>query len=218
MNDETNRDSAAATISNEVEDALTRHNRNWMADGIVEIVLGSLWFVWGLIVVLPMIFPGRVLIELRLVLLMGSMGAMPVLLKRAIRGWKERVSFPRTGYVELQRPRSRWKITLIVFGSAFVGLIISRGSRPVEQWLALGLGAVMFLAMILTAWKMRAARLMALSPLVLATAMTSFLLGLRFSTCSGVLLLAYAFVNLLDGLLRLRSYLKAHPEPAGATL
>ena len=217
MNDEMNRSSAAATMPNEVEDALKRHSRNWMADGIVEIVLGGFWLFWGVIVILPLIFHDRAMTQLRLVLLLSSMGAMPFLLKRAVRGWKERVSFPRTGYVELQKPHSRWRITFILFGSVFVGLVVSRGSRPLEQWLALGLGVVMFLSMLLFAWKMRAVQLIALSWLVIAAAVTSFFLDLQFSTCCGVLLLAYAFVCLVDGLLRLRSYLKAHPATAGAT-
>ena len=215
MKDERNGGGSTATMSNEVEDALARHNRNWMADGIVEIVLGGLWLFWGVLVALPLIFHDHEMVQLRLLLLVFSMGAMPFVLKRAIRGWKERVSFPRTGYVELRPPRSRWKIAFILSGSVFFGLAVSHGSRPMEQWLALGLGVVMFLAMLLPAWKMRATRLMALSPLVPATAMMSFFFDLRFTTCSGVLLLAYAFVFLLDGLLRLRSYLHAHPAPVG---
>jgi len=222
MNDEMNRNGGStATMPNEMEDALTRHNRNWMADGIVEIVLGSFWLVWAAVVLLPILFPGSMTAQLRLVLLLASMGAMPFALRRSIRGWKERVSVPRTGYVELKKPGAKWKLLYIALGGLLgycFGLLFSQGSRSVTQWGALGLGFIMFLAMVLTAWRMRAMRLFALSWVVLAAAMVSFVLNFRVATCSGLLLLAYAFVCLVDGLLRLRSYLKAHPEPVGATL
>jgi hypothetical protein len=208
-------------MPNGVEDALQRHNRNWMADGIVEIVLGSFWLVWAAVVLLPVLFPGSMTAQLRVVLLLASMGAMPFVLKRSIRGWKERVSVPRTGYVELKKPTWKWKIVYIVLGSISgycFGLLFSQGSRSIQQWGAFGLGMMMFLAMVWTAWRMRATRLFVLSWVVLAATVASFVLNFRVSTCSGVLLLAYAFVCLVDGLLRLRSYTKAHPEPVGATL
>lgn len=218
MKDQLNRSGSSPLAVGQIEDALTRHDRSWMADGIVEIVLGSFWLLWGLIVVLPLIFHDRTLVELRLVLLLSSMGAMPFVLRRAIRGWKERMSFPRTGYVELQQRPSRWKVGFIVIGAGAayqVAILGSRGSRSLEQWMSLGLGVLMFLAMLLPAWRIRAIRLAVLSWLVLGTAMASFLLQLEFTTCAGVLLLVYAFVCLVDGLLRMRSYLKVHPSPPG---
>ena len=211
-----NPNGGSATIA--VEDALTRHNRNWMADGIVEIVLGSFWLLWGSIMVMPLLSRDPVLKQLRLVLILVSMGSMPFVLRRAIRGWKERVSFPRTGYVELKKPSSKWNLSHIALGSALgysFGLLFSQGSRSVTQWGALGLGMIMFLAMGLMAWRMRAMRLFALSWVVPAAALASFVLNFRVATCSGVLLLAYAFVCLVDGSLRLHEYKLQHPLPAG---
>jgi len=69
MNDQLNANGTAA-MSNDMEDALTRHNRAWMADGIVEIVLGSFWLLWGAIVVVPAMFPGAMTAQLRLVLIL----------------------------------------------------------------------------------------------------------------------------------------------------
>ena len=220
MNDQLNPNNGAA-MSSDVEDALTRHNQNWMADGIVEIVLGSFWLIWAAVALLPVLFPGSMTAQLRVVLLLVSMAAFPFGLRRAIRGWKARVSFPRTGYVELKKPTTKWKIVYAVLGSIFgysFGLLFSQGARSIQQWGAFALGVIMFLAMVWTAWRMRAMRLFVLSWVVLAAAVASFVLDFRVATCSGVLLLAYAFVNLVDGGLRLRSYTKAHPEPLGAAL
>jgi hypothetical protein len=221
MNDRLSPNGPAAIPNDPIEAAMTRHNQAWMADGIVELVLGSFWFLWGSIAVMPLLFHDPILKQLRPVLILASMGAMPFVLRRAIRGWKERVSFPRTGYVELKKPPSKWTLVHIALGSALgycLGLLFSQGSRSVAQWASLGLGVVMFLAMVLMAWRIRAMRLFALSWVVLAAAVASFVLNFRVSTFSGVLLLAYAFVCLLDGGLRLRSYLKQHPEPVGAAL
>ena len=212
MNDKLN-----TTLDAPIQQALNRTQQYWMSDGIVELVLGGTWLVWGGVVFLPILIPDPRMATVRVIALLASMALIPMMFGRLIKGWKERLSFPRTGYVELRKhKRMRLVIVFPVAATAFmVSLLSSHGPNPVRYWMPLGLSLVMSLSFLWTAWRIVSLRLALLSWLVTAAGIVTTAMNAGFSVSCAVLLLTSGAVLVGDGLLTMRTYLRKHPLPAG---
>lgn len=199
-------------------DAVQRSQRHWMADGIPEIVLGLLWFVWGSAVLLPFFFSKQVPARITAVLLMLTMAGFGLFAKPLIHGWKERVSFPRTGYIELRRPSRRVRIVVVVAAGVIafaVALLASTGHRTGREWMPIGLGLLFAASILYWAWKMRSVRLAVFSGIIAAVAIAASIFHLRQDLSYGLTLITAGAACLADGMLIYRAYLHAHPLPAG---
>jgi hypothetical protein len=208
-----------ATVNeHQIEHAMGGAHRYWMADGIVEIVLGSTWLVWGGIVFLPTLIPDPRMATVRVIALLVSMAALPMMFGRLIKGWKERLTFPRTGYVELRKHKSRMRLVIVipVAATAFmISLLSSHGPNPVRYWMPLALSLVMSLSFLWTAWRIGSLRLGLMSWLVTAAGIVTTAMNTAFAASCAVLLLTSGTVLVGDGLLSMRTYLRKHPLPAG---
>src|SRR5512142_253259 len=91
-----------------IEDALRKPRRYWNADGIPEIAIGAFWLLWGIIVLLPIVAPR--LAQWRNVLAMLGVLTAPGLMDFAVKKWKERVTFPRGGYVQFRPPTGSMRL------------------------------------------------------------------------------------------------------------
>lgn len=208
-----------ATVNeHQIEHAMGGANRYWMADGIPQIVLGGTWLVWGGVVFLPIVIPDPRMATVRVIALLVSMAVIPIVFGRLIKEWKERLTFPRTGYVELRKHKSRMRFVIVipVAATAFVvSLLASHGPNPVRYWIPLVLSLVMSVSFLWTAWKIGSPRLGLLSRLVTAAGIVTTAMNVGFSQSCAVLLLTFGVVLVGDGLLSMRSYLRRHPLPAG---
>lgn len=198
-----------------LKNALKRPALYTVIDGIPQIVLGSLWLLWAAIVLLPAYYPHVIAPQARVFLLLMSMLVLPLAMKRLIRSWKERVTYPRTGYIEL---RHRWTRTaLIAISGAAMGAVwgqlVVRGTA-LKPWLPLVLGVGMSIGFLYWAIRVGSKRLGVMCWITTGLGLILSLQRVPFTEATGWILLASGVVSVGDGLLVMREYLAAHPLAA----
>jgi hypothetical protein len=200
-------------VAEPLRHAVGRSQRYWISDGIPEIVMGGFWVIWGLVVLLPPLFsrtPG----PLMPVLIIVAMSAAGLLMKPLIYGWKERATFPRTGYIELRQPdrHVRYGIPILVFAIALAVGVFSRfEERSLREWVPLGLGLLLAATLLQASWKIHSLRLAIFSIAVAGVAIIASVLQMPRAQSIAVTLLTAGLSCVADGVLVLRAYLRAHP-------
>jgi hypothetical protein len=180
--------------------------------------MGSFWLLWGVALLLPLIFPTHGLVRFASIIFVAAFALTGILMKPLIRRWKERITFPRTGYIELRQPSRMLRIGIVIATglTAFTIALLARSQeRTLREWVPLGLGLLMAASIVYSAWKMRSPRLALFSFAIAAAAAVTFLLHSPEKLSYAVTILTAGVVCLADGLLTLRTYLRAHPAPSG---
>ena len=201
-----------------IQRAADRSQQYWVSDGIPQIVMGGFWVLWGAVVLIPALFPRTATPRAIAVPFILALSGAGLLMKRLIHGWKERVTFPRTGYIELRQPGKllRYGVPTVAFVIAFgIALLARFQERSWREWMPLGLGLMLAAGLLVAARKMRNLRLVFGALLVAGTAFAAYALRWQEDMSMGLPLLAAGVVCVADGLLVLRSYMRAHPAPAG---
>jgi hypothetical protein len=129
--------------------ARRRAHRHWLADGLVELLLGGVfgilapYFLVQARLESAMPPPGTAAVVAFNLLLPAVIVLAAVLGRRAIRAAKERVVVPRAGFVSY-RPRRepRWLRGVGAAAAAMVASIVVRRIPGVEPWLPAILGTV----------------------------------------------------------------------------
>jgi MFS family permease len=195
-------------------DGIIRRTRGYFyQDGLVEMLLGVLFLVVGLLlqvwVTLQSDSPWNLLMAIGLpVLVIGGV----VYTQIAIRHLKERVTYPRTGfasYGEKQPSRIRWLFTVVPLALIVLSLLL-------PQWfsqMAWFEGAMLGLALLIIGTRAGLWRFYLLAGLSLliglvATVMTSGDLPGTALTFSGA-----GLALLISGVITFRRYLRHHPKP-----
>lgn len=197
--------------------ALTRPKRYWNEDGIPEIAIGAFWLLWGVIVLIPIAYPPLGKIR-SFISIMGVLVA-PVFMDFAVKRWKEKVTFPRGGYVEFRPPSGQMRLTLIllaaILGAAAMLLVRFGGHHVVPDWMGAIVGFLISLTLLQLAWRMRSVRLAVMCWLVFAAGVAVFVFGVPHDSQLIYVFLAAGVVCVADGALRLREFTQGHPLPAG---
>ena len=207
-----------------IDEAIKQPKRYWNVDGIPETVMGISWLVLSAALLVVELMPKDRSFRYpagALIVAMIAMGVlMPFWLPRTIRRWKERVTYPRTGYVEPRKPSVAVRISAIFLtGLTAFGIVLgARSGSSVREWMPIAVAMLVSGALVHLAWRMRTARLAILAPLIAVSALITTAIHLHVGVSYGVIWLTSAVVCLVDGLLTLRGYLKAHPAPAGEQL
>lgn len=199
-----------------LEDALRRPKRYWTADGIPEIAIGAFWLLWAAIILLPMAAPQ--LAKAKSLISIFGVFLAPVFLDWAVKRWKERVTYPRTGYVQFRPPSATMRLTLAsLAGAVAIGVVLAIrfGGFAIRNWIAATLGVVICLTLLFQAWCQRSLRLGVLCLAIAATGIAVDMAGVAHDDSIMFVFLAAGVVCVLDGLLRMRSYVREHPLPAG---
>lgn len=204
------------TSSELIEDAIRRPKRYWNVDGIPEIAIGAFWLLWGVIVLLPIAMPAlaksRSLISILGVLL------APMFMDYAVKRWKERVTFPRGGYVQFRPPSGKMRLTLVIMaailGAGAMLVVRFGGNRAVPDWMGAIVGFLISVILLQLAWRMRSVRLAVMCWLVFAAGIAVLVAGVPHESQMIYVFLAAGVVCVLDGGLRLREYTRQHPLPS----
>ncbi|HEY6971106.1 MAG TPA: hypothetical protein VJA94_17995 [Candidatus Angelobacter sp.] len=207
------------TSSEIIEEAIRRPRRYWDADGIPEIAIGAFWLLWGVIVLAPLAVPALSNWK-NLIALMGILPA-PWLMEAAVKKWKERITFPRTGYVKLAPPSGSLRLMLVAFaaGLGVAAMLVTRFKTLVSgDWMAAVLGVVISLTLLQLAWRIHSMRLALLSCAVAGIGIAASILAVSHDTSTILVFFGAGLVCVLDGVLRMRSYVRSHPLPAGEQL
>ena len=188
----------------------------WYMDGIFEIGFGLLCIVLGAYLAVDELLQGTWFATLVDLLLVGVVIGGAFSVRWLVQVWKERVTFPRTGYVSYSRERSRGQTILagvIVLGA--LALMIFLLSRVELQTLARPLvtGIIFGIAMIFVGWRTSLNRfyLHGLFSMLLGV-------GIAFSTWGNyvglaVFYLVIGLVIIVSGMILLVKYLRQNPAP-----
>lgn len=195
-----------------------RPRRYWTADGVPELMMGLLWVVWAIAFLFPGLFPaGRWLSfywSIVPFILIGSGFAS----SRLTRKIKQRLTFPRTGYVEWPEPRVTHKVLPALFGAGtaagMVFVVRWADGRSLETLVPPAMALLLALAFVVLSvrhgslhflWYSAASLVLAL---VFAWRNTGFHRSLPF-----IFLYLGALMALL-GAIRLRAYMRRNPIPS----
>jgi hypothetical protein len=132
-------------VSGDVDEARKRAYRYWYEDGLSEVAVGCLFILIALALGVQAILPAgsaaAFLSELAFpVVVIGGMWAA----RRLVNAAKERITYPRTGYVRYRRsgPRRRWLSALIGGGMGAIAAFLFAQGPASLAWLPLLQGLI----------------------------------------------------------------------------
>ena len=125
-------------MKNDIDKVIQRTHRYWYEDGLAEIATGCMFVLCGLFLfMMYSVPPGSLLapiLAIGFVILVAFGG---LLISRAVKAVKNRVTYPRTGYVSYRRPESNRRRRIIVggLGIALSMLCIALSKVHALAWL-----------------------------------------------------------------------------------
>lgn len=202
------------TTADQLRDLDHRPQRYWNIDGIPELVMGLVWMLWGAALIVGDALPrgaaaGLYWIVVPAILVLSGFAANWV-----VRRLKQRVTYPRTGYIAYRDPGPRARLAtgaVVIAAAATIAAIVVTGrAAGMEHSVGPVLGVIISLAFVVASLRQKAPHLLSLAGVALA-------LGIAF----GTLKMGWAAVNWLFvwlglaaatmGAWRLRRYLRQHP-------
>lgn len=202
------------TESLDFKDLERRPLRSWNADGLPELMMGLLWIIWGVAWQLGQALgntgPGRFYtLFMPAVLVLTSVAAL-----WAIRKLKERITFPRAGYVKLKEPGPRERFAaaaIALVTAALLAALAARGrTLGLQQAGAPGMAVLLSLSFVVLSIRQRAPHLLALAGVALTLGLAFAALEIGWEDAYWILI-AVGAATAIAGALRLRWFLELHP-------
>ena len=186
----------------------------WFEDGLLEIVLGSLFLLLGITFLIEGIAdPGTILRRLSgiaalSIMVFGAFAARPI-----IRFLKERVTYPRTGYVTYRNPKPTRKsrvisyILILVIVLLVVGIITSAPEKTLN-WLPIFEGVIIGGFLLFIGYRSLVYRFYVLGALSIISGTILSVSGIGNLVGMGILFLILGVSLLISGGFTLRIYLE----------
>ena len=170
----------------ELDDLEQRPRRYWTVDGIPELVMGGIWIVWGAAVLIGESLPrgpGFVAFWLTVPAVLALSGFWSRWLVTRL---KERLTYPRTGYVDYPEPAPRTRLMVagvaIAAAATMAGLLLTGRAAGAENVAAPAVGVVLSLAFLVISVRQRAPHLLALAGVALALGIAGGVVKLGWSS------------------------------------
>lgn len=196
-----------------IDRAMRRPWQYWFEDGLVEIAVG------GVLVAIALLFLAEVA--------SGTAGlaapGLPVvvgggswLAGRAVKAAKERLTYPRTGYVAYKRERRRGRIVRTLAACAVMGGLVGAvmAQLPSGAWITAAEGLLGSVAFFLLGHKVDLTRFYALAGVSALLGVAASWAGLSDTLGSVVLYGGIGVAVIASGLVALRGYLRSSQPPA----
>jgi hypothetical protein len=200
------------TMSNEIDEVIQRTYRYFYEDGLVELTIGGLFLAIGILLQLwarvAIGSPFVLVLSLSLVLLVIGGG---LIIKRLIGSIKERVTYPRTGYVsyhQRQPSKGRWLIIAVA-----LVLVVLSGILP--EWfsrMAVFEGLLLLVVLGFLGYRIGVRRFYLVGIIAAILGLCAALLIPEDLFGSSVTFGGTGIALLLSGALALRAFLQEHPE------
>jgi hypothetical protein len=202
-------------MADKISEAMRRPHRYFYEDGLVEIGIGGFFLAIGLL--LQILDAGKLNTSLLIVaaigLLLLAIGST-FLLKKAILGFKERVTYPRTGYVSYKRDdpsKERWLVA-----GASLALVIALLVLPEKaSQMAFVEGALLCIILGSIGYRVGLARFYLLGAAALLIGLAAALFTSGDIPGTTETFAGTGVVLIISGAYALRRYLRKHPTPAG---
>ena len=198
----------------DLNDIARRPSRYWNLDGLPELMLGLLWMVWGSAWLFGQTLPRDWRWNTYWLLVPAMLAAFVIGMNWLIRSLKERITFPRAGYVAWKEPDRR---TSMAFGAAIVTAamilaVVVLNRRPVEMRTPAVLSVILSLAVLAVGVKQRTPRHIALGGVLLVLALAIGNITAGWAAFNWMLVAAGVVCAMMGGI-RLALFLRAHPRP-----
>jgi hypothetical protein len=201
-------------MSNNFDQVAQKTRQYWFSDGIVELSIGSLFFLLGVYFYLQFRLPPEslVLVGFQVGFVFILFGAI-YLSRYLVSKLKSRITVPRTGYVSYKRASKKQRILSIVMIAiiAIINLALFLTTPLSASWIPAITGIFLGSIWLIFSFRVGLARLFLQS-------IAAYLLGviLSFSQLEVYLALAvfygiFSLVLILSGFWTLAAYLRHHP-------
>ena len=205
-------------VKNDIDKVIQRTHRYWYEDGLPEIAAGCMFVACGLFLFMmysvPPGSPLAPILAIGFVILVAFGG---LFVSRAVKAVKNRVTYPRTGYVSYRRPESNPRRRIIAASVGLIGMLgiilsiagapIWLMSMPMVQGLIIGAG------LLYIGRRLGLPRFYALAPLSALIGVVVALNGFEDALGSAAYFGEMGFVLMASGLRALRTHL-SRSQPA----
>jgi hypothetical protein len=206
-------------MTNDIDKVIQRTHRYWYEDGLAEIATGGMFVSCGLfLVMMRFVRPGSpvaciVAIGFTILVAFGGLA-----ISRVVKAVKNRVTYPRTGYVSYRRPESNRRRRIIAaslgVGLGVLGIVLSIANAP--TWLmsmAMVQGLIIGAALLYIGRRLGLTRFYALAFLSTLIGVVVALNGFDEALGSAAYFAEMGFVLTASGLLTLQAYLSQSQPP-----
>jgi hypothetical protein len=194
--------------------------RTWYADGLWEIGFGALCIILGLLYLISSTFEqggpyAVVLVLLQMGVILFSFWAV----RKFVLFLKERITYPRSGYVEYRKPtqrsNQRSRLLGLIFAAGVVGLvIITSALRVAPNRLPLIVAAVFAIALTMVGYNFDLKRMYLLAALTLAWGFSMGFFPMNSYGSIGLFNAGFGVLTAISGAITLWFYLRS-TKPAG---
>jgi hypothetical protein len=200
-----------------LDDVARRPAQYWTIDGLPELMLGVVWIIWGGAWLagqrLPHEWPWKAYW-----LIVPPALAMSGLAANAItRALKRRLTFPRAGYVEWQRPERltayRVAAAIVVVAATLAVVTLGAGRSDFEQRAPAAITVILALSFVALSVRQRTPHHLALAAAAVALAVAVSVVTSGWDAMNW-LFVALGSMCILVGGIRLARFLRTHPLPA----
>jgi hypothetical protein len=206
-------------MKNDIDKVIQRTHRYWYEDGLNEIATGCMFVGCGLLLfMMYSVPPGSLLAPVLAIgfVILVAFGGLAV--SRAVKAVKNRVTYPRTGYVSYRRPGSSGRPYVVWagvgIGLAVLGIILSKVHAP--SWLgsmAMAQGLLMGAVLFYLGHRLGLTRFYVLAFLSALIGVVVALNGFEDALGSAAYFGEMGLVVTASGLFTLRTYLRQSQPP-----
>ncbi len=209
------------TTNADLRDLEERPKRYWNVDGIPELMMGLVWMLWGGALILGESLPkdrghGWYWMVVPAALVLSGFAS-----NWATKKLKEKLTYPRTGWVEMKEPGRGVRLLAagiaVVSAGALALMIVAGKAEGMEHTVTPSIGLVLSLAFVVASVRQKAPHMLALAGVALVLGFTFGMMKLGWTSLGWMFLWLGLAAALLGGW-RLRRYLAANRMPEGSSL
>lgn len=198
-------------MTDQVDKAERRVYRYLYDDGLIEIGVGILFIVVGLGLIAFVAIKDNTIMGVTLIagLLALAIGGA-LFTKRALEVIKERVTYPRTGYVSYRSDetnRGRWLAPVAAMLLLILSLFLPKELTRISSMI----GALMFVIICSLGYRLKLRRFYVIGSIALIAGASASLLLLDEALGAGVTFSITGLALLISGVLTFLTYLRQHP-------
>jgi len=198
-----------------LDDLARRPARYWNVDGLPELMMGLLWIAWGGAWLIGQRVPHDWRWTAYWLAVPPALAAGGFAAVWATRRVKERLTFPRTGYVEWKEPSRGARLSAaavaITAAVALAVMVVTRDMRQMEHMATPVLSVILSLSFVVASLKQRAPHYLALAGVAVALGLSLGAMKGGWASMNWMFLGLGAACALVGGL-RLAFFLRQHPR------
>ena len=202
------------TESIDLKEIERRPTRYWNVDGLPELTMGMLWMLWGGAWLFGQTLPRGAVWNTYWLITPATLAFSAFAAVWLTKKLKERITFPRAGYVEWKEPTRVQRLSAagIAMATALVlaMLIMKSRTQGLENVAAPGMGVLLSLAFVVASIRERAPHYLPVAGVALALGLVLGAMKTGWEAANW-LFIAVGAVSALLGAVRLRSFIRDNP-------